>query len=68
MPIGLKRFLNEFNVVAIHTGLIFDKVIFRLESQYPKYLIFICVRSPQGKHFMQNMGLKSAEIKGADLD
>ena len=41
MPLSLKRFLSNFNLVAIHTGLIVDQVriIFRLESQYPKYLV-----------------------------
>ena len=46
--------------MAIHTGLIVDQVrtIFRLESQYPKYLVVLLHGSPQGKHFMQNMELK----------
>ena len=41
MPLSLKRFLSNFNLVAIHTGLIVDQVriIFRLESQYPKCLV-----------------------------
>ena len=60
MPLSLKRFLSNFNLVAIHTGLIVDQVriIFRLESQYPKYLVVLLHGSPQGKHFMQNMELK----------
>ena len=38
MPLSLKRFLSNFNAVAIYTGLIVDQVtiVFRLESQYPK--------------------------------
>ena len=60
MPSSLKRFLSNFNVVAIYTGLIVDQVTttFRLESQYPKYLVIHLHGSPQGKHFMQNMELK----------
>ena len=46
--------------MAIYTGLIVDQVTttFRLESQYPKYLVIHLHGSPQGKHFMQNMELK----------
>ena len=60
MPSSLKRFLSNFNVVAIYTGLIVDQVttIFRLQSQYPKYVVIHLHGSPQGKHFMQNMELK----------
>ena len=68
MPLSLKRFLSNFNVVAIHIHMLcysytysyIDQVrkIFRLESQYPKYLVIHLHGSPQGKHFMQNMELK----------